>query len=196
MPVETRYFKNASVTINGLTCKSLALDQSGTEFVSSKTVNVAAFGGYMGIRVWKRSEAGVETEITEGVPVAQIETVDGDYRLTKSNTWNCPETSLADTDSIVVRVYVYINAWYLLTTSVFSTEQLGDSQLDSAEWTVYYVESHSFQMVGYTPKTTITFYFDGVNEGIDSRIENFTWTSIAPPPPEKVSHGDGLTFWD
>ena len=172
MTVETRYFKNASTTVNGLTCYPLALDQSGTGKTESVT-KADYMGCTVGIRVWKRTSAGVETEVTAGTPVAQVDVSDGESHALKSNTWACPFTSLASTDSIVVRVYAkFGTTWYQIGISVFTTEQLGASQLDAVTWAVYYYLSFIYEPY---PKNrgSVSFHFDGAD---NSRITNFTWT--------------------
>ncbi len=192
MPVETRYFKNATATVNGLAAYALALDLTGTLNSVAATVVGIYFAGDMGIRVWKRSAAGVETEITPGAPVAVVQYLDGDFRLLKSNTWNCPQTVLANTDSIVVRVYYRIpsgtGTWRLFTTGVFTTEQLGTQRLDAATWTVYYYGSLTANVA--LNRTGIEFIWDGA---YPSRIENFTWTPPAPPVAKRII-GDGFMW--
>lgn len=186
MTVETRYFKNASVTVNDLTCYPLALDQSGTSKTESTTRVRAYLGCTVGIRVWKRTSAPAETEITAGTPVAQVVTVDGDFHTLYSNTWNCPLTTLNSTDSIVVRVYAkFGTTWYQIGLSVFTTEQLGASQLDAATWTVYYYLSFSYVVA--TNRATVAFHFDGAD---NSRITNFTWSIVVV----RRMAGDGLTW--
>jgi hypothetical protein len=185
--VQTRYFKNLSVTVNGLTCLSLALDTTGTGRTESYT-KLNYTGCTVGLRVWKRNSAGVETEITAGTPVAQVVVGDGEYHALKSNTWNCPETTLASTDSIVVRVYACFDAWYLIGASVFTTEQLGASKLNAATWTVYYYLSFIYDSA--TRRGSVSFHFDGSDL---SRIEGFAWTSYAPPAGVPRFIGDGLS---
>jgi hypothetical protein len=184
MPTETRYFKNASTTVNGLTCYALALDMSGTLKAESYTD-----GNYQGCTVAcdvaVRHSDGSETVI--GSKVAQVDTVDGDYRELYSNTWACPQTSLSPSDSIVVRVYAkFGTTWYLIGASTFTTERLGGSQLDSATWTFYY-----YLGFAYDPNTrrgSVEFDFDGV---CPSRIENFAWTPAPVGVPRYI--GDGLS---
>lgn len=171
---ETRYFKNASVTVNGLSAYSLATDQSGTGTSQSKTQAGNYLGAKLGILVWKRGSGGNVTEITSGTQVAQITSVDGDFHQEYSNTWACPETSLASTDSIVIKVYYKFGAlaWGQLGTCVFTTEQIGASKLDSATWTVYYITSFTYDVD--LNRGSITFYWDGSD---NSRITNFSYTT-------------------
>jgi hypothetical protein len=193
MTVETRYFRNQQQTVNGLTSYMLELSKYGAQNALRYTTAGAYLTGDLGIRVYKRDSAGVETEITPGSPVAVVTYYDGDVTLEKSNTWDCPETSLANTDNIVVRIYARIpsgtGTWALITTNaVFSTGRLGASKLDAATWTVYYTGGFSYN--ASLNRAAIEFDFDGA---FNSRIENFTWTPYVPPPagvPRFI--GDGL----
>jgi len=193
MPVETRYFRNETQTVNGLTSYGLRLSKVNVGNTLSYARTGAYFAGDLGIRVWKRSIDGVETEITGGSPVAIVTYYDGDFQIEKSNTWSCPQTSLASTDSIVVRVYARIpsstGTWTLITGAIFSTEQLGASQLDAATWTVYYVGSFLYDVA--KNRAGIEFHFDG---SWNSRIENFSWSIAAPPPVLRQPIMNGLVY--
>jgi len=190
MTVETRYMRNERLTVNGLL--SFVLGTSNT--TSSNTATIGSFAYppaqhvYVGIRVWKRTSGGVETEITAGSAVAVVDLV-WDYAgshswLPASATWNCPQTSLATTDSIIVRVYgnVGVNPPTTLLKEqdgydcAFQTEQLGASSLDSATWTVNYYIDESYSPV--TKKQTWSFSFGTSNA--NSNIANFTWTPALP----------------
>lgn len=174
MTSETRYFQNDSHTINGLTANKLLTTQSAV----ATFCGVTPFGqknGAWGIRVWKRDSGGTETELTSGTPVAQVSRTANGQGI-QSNTWDCPETALADTDAIVVRVYYKINAgaWTLCQTWITNQAQNWDSpnQLDSATWTIYYYTWRSYDNKMNT--TQIRFYYgDAI---CNSRIENFTWS--------------------
>jgi hypothetical protein len=179
MPAELRYFKNASVTVNGLTAYALALDLADVSLTLLASAT-GALDGDLGILVSKRSSGGVETEITAGTPVAVQTWSDGEGIVLKSATWNCPETPLSPTDSIVLKVYGRVpsgtGTWTFL--AAFTTEQLGASKLAAATWTVYYYANFTYSPS--TNKGTLAFYIEGTQK---SRIENFTWI----PPPKIAS---------
>jgi hypothetical protein len=171
MPAETRYFKNASVTVNGLTAYELGTVNT----TISASVSVENPYNYMGIRVWKRSAAGVETEITSGACVAIVYTGTlGAAPAVRSATWSCPATPLSATDSIVVRVYSVdsngVTGQVLMAT--FTTGQLGATSLDAATWTVYYYNNRAV----YETTQYVAFYFG--NSTYPSRIENFSWSTV------------------
>jgi hypothetical protein len=188
MPVETRWYRYETTTINGLTAYKLALAKIGTSYIFARTVTRYVAGGYICIDVAVRHADGTETAVAS--KVAQIQTTAGDFELTLSATVDIPETSLSPTDAIVVRVYWRFGdetAWTLCAT--FITEQLGASKLDAATWTCYYTESHTATLVP-TPRSAMNFHIDGTYL---SRIENFTWTPYVPPAigiPRFI--GDGL----
>jgi len=145
---------------------------------------------YWGIRVWKRDAAGAETEITAGTPVAQVSRSSDGAGL-QSNTWNCTQTTLTSTDSIVVRVYIKFGsgAWTLLGLaspySVYSTEQIGASQLDAATWTVHYYTEREYD----PDEDTTGGMFAWGDALFNSRIENFSWSLVVA-----AWAGDGLTW--
>lgn len=68
---EIRYMRGNTTTVNNLTAYQLSTNQSDTAKYNT-------YGGYgscsvwWGIRVWERSSAGTETEITGGTPVALV----------------------------------------------------------------------------------------------------------------------------
>ncbi|MCJ7422767.1 hypothetical protein MUP01_00655 [Candidatus Bathyarchaeota archaeon] len=166
MTVETRYFTSTSESYKGITVKKLLTANTSSSLSAS-----TAYGGRFGIRVWKTDTSEVETEITAGTPVATVihngdVGDDGEFDA----TWACPETVLASTDRIVVRVYssrVTPTTWQLLQT--FITEQLGASKMDGATWTVHYCL--------YVSGTAVLFHYG--SSTYPSRITDFTWTSGA-----------------
>jgi hypothetical protein len=186
MPSEYRYLLKTTQTINGLTAKKLSTQsQSGTYESIGASKGSAATTVYMGIRVWKRASDGTETEITAGTPVAQVSTTTNRTPAPPlSATWNCPSTTLAATDSIVVRFYTKFDAgsWILLQTC--TTEQLGAQSLDAATWTVIYY----FEVINISINATSNLYYDGDVETLyyyPTDIQNFTWTPAAAPPVKK-----------
>jgi len=191
MPVETRYFKNESVTVNGLSAYNLALDLTGSTYTFTESRATYDATCNVGIRVWKRHADETEEELTAGTPVAQVTVTSGDSHVLKTATWDCPATSLNSTDSIVVRVYHNIGGtWDLLSTAVFTTEQLNASSLDASTWTVYYYLSYTATLVP-RPRSGISFHIDGSDQ---SRIENFSWSAVPPPVAAKKLYGDGLVW--
>jgi len=182
-PVETRYMRSDYAEVNGLNAYILGTSQT-TSSLNTTVLKVTStdYVVYCGIRVWKRNSAGVETEITAGEPVAVVSrSVNGEG--IQSNTWDCPQTALSSTDTIVVRVYlkVDVDAWQQGTGSQpnFQTEQLGASQLDAATWTVYY---YTVRQTATKPSARTGIIFHWGTSTYNSRVENFVWTEAAPPP--------------
>jgi hypothetical protein len=177
---ETRYFRSDTQTVNGLTAYKLL--PTNTTLYTEKSV--ARIYTYVGIRVWKRSAAGVETEITAGKAVARVTygTTYGVY----SATWSCPSTPLDPTDAIVVRVYDCASDGTIgALIAEFITEQLGAKSLDASTWTVYYwLRYVTVEYVEY-----VQFRFG--DSTYNSRIENFTWTPAPVGVPRYI--GDGLS---
>ncbi|NWG11745.1 hypothetical protein HXY33_08400 [Candidatus Bathyarchaeota archaeon] len=69
--ISPRYMRGDLHSVNGLQAYKLDANQSDISRVSSVT-DYACNTVYWGVRVWKRSAEGVETEITSGTPVAQV----------------------------------------------------------------------------------------------------------------------------
>jgi len=167
VPVETRYFRSDTHTVNGLTAYQL------------KTVNTTTLtsvsGGYQywGIRVFVRHADGTEEEVTAGTPVAQVfVTVAGWYNA----TWNCPSRTLSPTDAIVVRLYnapYSTGPWTLKREWI--TEQLGAGSLNASTWTVYYNFAVREAVIDYI---VIAYVFSHGNATYNSRIEGFAWTPV------------------
>lgn len=190
MPTQTRYFSSANVNVNGLAVNSLALAQSGVGETQSKTQVGLYLGCLVGVRIWKRTSAPAETEVTAGTPVAQVTTVDGDIHVEYDGTYTPAATALDATDSIVVRVYYKFGAlaWGLLTQCEFTTEQLGASQLDNVLWTVHYLLSFAFSVP--LTRAVVNFHFDGAD---NSRVTNFQWTAaVSGVLKRRLLNGLGL----
>jgi len=188
MPAETRCMRSDQDTVNGLTAYKLGTSNT-LSFTEKELAGVSA--GYIGIRVWKRDSGGSETEITSGVCVA-VASVPQNTPSLVNGSWNCPETPLALTDSIVVRVYACaVGGGSGILFATFTTEQLGATQLDSATWTVYY---YCVRIYDPELKKWFTCFFWG-DSSHNSKIENFTWVPAGAPPPAVAQPlGDGLTW--
>jgi len=153
MPVETRFMRSDFHTVNGLNARKLLIEQSSSSASYSYQYS-GEVTGYWGVRVFVRHEDGSETEITGGSAVAVVSRSSDGSGL-QSATWNCPETSLAETDAIVVRVYSDNNNPPTTLRTTFITEQLGASKLDAATWTIHY---YTQRTVSITAKTHYTDY--------------------------------------
>jgi len=171
MVTETRIFRKLTQTVNGLTAYIL-----GITYDIAPELRISTSGYTLaGIRVWRRDDAGNETEITAGTPVAVV-TIPAATGYIDA-TWDCPQTALASTDAIVVRLYFYSTSWVLQRTWI--TEQLGAQSLDAATWTV----RHWFILV-----VDVIYWRHGTSPS-SSIILNFTWTPAAPPPGYQYSDG-------
>jgi hypothetical protein len=152
------------------------------------------------VRVWRRTSGGVETEITSGTPVAQVQAL-ADIQDEYDATWDFPQTDLNTTDCVVVRYYYYQHqdlAWYQMPNMDtgnpidYITEQLGATRLSAATWTFHYnVNVWSFEG-GDPPKTFYAIELCWGNwGGLESRITNFTWETAAAGMKRRLRFGIG-----
>ncbi|PKN02738.1 hypothetical protein CVU76_01740 [Candidatus Dojkabacteria bacterium HGW-Dojkabacteria-1] len=175
---ETRYFRGDTQTVNGLSAYQLGTAQSNTR--RTTFYQLTGDGGSSlvtwGIRVWKRTSGGVETEITSGSPVATVER-SGNGAGTQLGYWSPPPTILNTTDSIVIRVYIQVgtSGWQQGgTPPVFTTNQLGNTLLGQEEWTVIYYTTRTSRTTGGQAGRYTQGDFDWGTSTYNSRIENFT----------------------
>ena len=178
MTSETRYFCNTEIAA------WFMLLTSNTIVGTSQSCSASGSKAYcdFGIRIYVEAADSSETEIDNiGGPHAIVRQTLGNSGML-SNTWDCPETALNDTDRIAVKVYGMLEGegWALIAR--FHTNQVQDwdspIQLVTVTWTVYYQVSVAYD--SKTGITTGTFFFG--SEGTKSRIENFTWSDGEPPP--------------
>lgn len=155
------FYMNSSVhEVHNLTAYQLI-----QELNNNATSHIILFSAtspfYLGIRVWCRSKAGTETELTNGTLVAQASIGFGQSGI-KSADWVAPERTWFLGDILVVKVYYrHVGTdWALLDT--FSTEPLLFQSLCTTKWKVYYCMSRNF--------THSIFYFGSAT--YPSRIEN------------------------
>ncbi len=182
---EVRYMRGVQneVTVNGLTTYYLGLTQSDTprNFYSGNRETL-----YTGMRVWVRDSSGNEVEVTGGTAEAVV-VRDSDGADIQTITWNCPQTLMNPTDSVVVRIYQERNVNPPTSlAATFTTEQLGATQLDPVTWTIHYYTQRGFFNILAWGTTTY-----------NSRIEGFTYSTgqvnNPPDPPVNVYPPHGST---
>jgi hypothetical protein len=163
-----RYMRGDTQTINGLNAYILNIPES-TSSASVTTSGLEAAPRW-GIRVFVRHSDGTETEAVLDGQTGTPKAVVGGSGLQSANT-SMSQTTLQSTDSLVVRVYIWLgadNGWSACAT--FTTEQLQASTLQAATWTVYYSVHTTFnRLYGYSG----TFYWGNT---YNSRIQNLQYT--------------------
>jgi len=162
------YMRSDQHTVNNATTYKLVENhtQTAASVNSSVTDPENEAYCYWGVRVWKRSSAGTETEITSGSPVAVVSRTSSGSGLQSAN-WTCPTTNLSITDCLVVRVYYKFDWTNYTQCSQFITLQLNATLLEAGTWTVYYYTQRSYN--SGTHKTYIYYYWDN---NYNSRTEN------------------------
>jgi len=174
MTVETRYYWVDTWTVNGLLAHKLLTTKDSID-TNTTAIATGSVTVYWGIRVFKIAADGSETEITSGVPVAEVSRSSAGIGI-QSATWACPLVDgLVSTDAIVVRVYIKFGSgsYNVLYESV--TEQLGAQSLDAATWTVDYYNRWQYVTI---PNFTRGYLYTGGTTFL-SGVENFTWTPAA-----------------
>jgi len=180
-------------------------DVSGRYWLKTTESNVLAeittgqaVGGnptcYYGIRVYRYLQDGSTVEITGGSAVAIASLAhDADLTTTISATWSCPQTALNLTDRIQVWLLANLSTPPTTGRGSWITEQLNETQLDAALWTVYYRVSRSKYWEEELQDWVYYFTFRHGISGDSSYIANF---SHSTPPPVAVAKPlmDGLTF--
>lgn len=165
------YMRSDQHTINnGTMYKIMATQTANTSMVSRYSLDPEnEYVGCWGIRVWRRSANGTETELTFGSPVAVVSRLSG--AGLQSANWTCPATSMNSTDSIVVRVYYGFDFYSYLQCAQFSTIQLNATSLCGQTWNVYYYTQRMYYTM--THRTYIYYYWDN---NCGSRIENVNYS--------------------
>ncbi len=162
------YMRSDQHTVNNATMYKLMENhtQTARSVNSSVTDPENEAYCYWGVRVWKRSSSGTETELTSGSPVALVSRTSSGSGP-QSTTWACPATNLSATDCLVVRVYYKFDWTSYTQCSQFITLQLNVATLAASTWTVYYYTQRSYN--SGTHKTYMYYYWDN---NYNSRIEN------------------------
>lgn len=162
------YMRSDQHTVNNATMYKLMDTHTGS-YNSTSTSSIDPENEWVcfwGMRAWKRSGNGTETEITVGSPVAQVSRATSGQGLQYA-TWNCSATNLCTTDCLVVRVYYSFDVGYWIQCAQFCTTQLNATSLSSQTWTVYYYTSRSYDSQQH--KTYMYYYWDN---NYNSRLEN------------------------
>ena len=162
--------RDDSWTQNGLNTYELNTSQSttGANYYNTDS-STNDHVGYWGIRIWKRSSAGVETEITAGSAVAIVSRDNSSGLI--SATYTPPQTVLSPTDTIVIRVYAGFVSPPTTLGRTFTTQQLGAVLLEAVQWTVWYFVDDWFNDPG-----NIRYFYWGTST-YNSRILNFTYAT-------------------
>ena len=176
---QTLYFSSTQTTINTKTAKTLLTDQPNQQG-SANYDHSNGWAYYWGIRVFKLTADGSETELTAGSPVA-IATIGTDSKgdliggnYLKTATWTPPQTPLEPTDAILIRVYYQCSGITWRQADQWGTSQLGATSLEGQTWTVsYYLSQNWYYGYDYTYHYTGRFYWG--TQTYDSHISNFTY---------------------
>ena len=171
MPVEDRYFRGDQQTVNGLTAYVLDTTQSDIARNISAINDTQLAGVTASVRVWVRHEDGSEDELTDGTwTQIAVTRTSADSGL-QSTTWDCPQTSLAETDAIHIQVKISVSGG-TSTIEDFITEQLGATQLDATTWTFYLWTEKVDKRI---PPSTAGYFRWGTST-YNSRIEGFSYS--------------------
>jgi hypothetical protein len=168
---EPLYMRSDQHTVNSATMYKLMENHTQTALSVNSSVTDPENEAYCywGVRAWKRSSAGTETELTSGSPVSVVSRTSSGSGL-QSATWACPGTNLSVTDCLVVRVYYKFDWINYTQCSQFITVQLNATTLAASTWAVYYYTQRSYNTGSH--KTYMYYYWDN---NYNSRIENVNY---------------------
>lgn len=171
------YMRSDQHAVNNATMCKLMNTHTGSYNVTSmsRLDPENEFVCYWGARIWRRMSNGTETELTSGSPVA---VVSRQYSGSgsQSASWSCPQTPIAMTDNLIVRVYYKFDYSNYTVSSQFSTVVLNATFIFGQTWTFYYYTQRSYS--SQTHSTTMSFYWDN---NYLSRIENVDYALLSPP---------------
>ena len=181
-PTETRYLFQ---TTNADGTKKLSTDYPAwtygaqTYLVSGSRTNAS-----WGIRVWNVTIAGVEQEITSGIPVAVVNRTANGGVSGQIGTWACPAANWDASSNCSLRVKWYggfnitgsgSGYWQFLVNSTTPTP-LGTNYINASTWTVTYYTKLS----NLATNARLDFYWDGLEESLNfypTRIVNIIYAT-------------------
>jgi len=180
---EARYLRGVvgEAAVNGLTSYSLGTANSNIAGNWAPGNNAQV---HLGMRVWKRSQAGTETEVTQGSPVATVNRTSNGNGF-QTATWVPPETVLDSTDSIVIRVYGDTTFPPATVRATFTSEQLGATLLESEQWTAQY-----WTRVGTVAQGGSDWFWG--TPAYDNHINGFTHSFVIS---SRDPHRDNMLNW-
>lgn len=191
-PVETRYFRKDTHTVNTVTLRKLLTSRSGASEYYQWSYDADPYvitKGRYDFYVYKRAVGGASTTIGSAIALT-TRTANGEGM--QSATWSCPATELVATDAIEVGIRLsceYDSYPASSAKRTFITEQLGAQQLNATTWTIY---RYSY-LAGYdTYSGTARVYYDTAT--YDTRITNFSWTAPPPVEPPTVTTQDATNI--
>jgi parallel beta-helix repeat protein len=146
-PRTDRFYLRAipnEITANGLTAYELGTNGTTGDVQFAPVMDKDGTHSW-GMRLWKRSAAGVETEITNGWEAIVTRDIDGNGP--QVSMWSPPSTPMDLTDSLVLRIYQgrNITAPFIPTVQVaeYITQPLNTNHLNSTVWEVSYFTRRS-----------------------------------------------------
>ncbi len=173
---ESRFLRSNAATVNGLTAYELGTTLTGSIGLFDQSATTSGDqSATWGIRVYIRHSSSTETEITSGMVATVARPSGGDAAGMQTNSWLCPETPLALTDSIVIEVWYQLGAGSPTIATEFTTPQLGATQLDAATWSVSYYTERDRSGGFFNRQTTALFHWGDTAH--NSRIENFAYST-------------------
>jgi hypothetical protein len=184
---ETRFMRSDQANVNSLNCYKLLTSNSvNPDIIYCSKDSGSAVQIKWGFRVYKRTSAPVETQITasasDPITICTLGTAtssEAEYFC----LWDCPSTALSSTDSIVFRISHKVGtASWIDGDATFQTEQLGASNLDANTWNVTVHAQYTNYGSPYGCESILWFG----SSGHDSRIGSFKWTVASGTNYESV----------
>ena len=130
------YFRSDTFTNNNST--AYGLDPTNTNSLANINTTITTETVTYGFRVWQLHRYGTTTELTDGLPNAQV-TRSADGSGWQNGTWLCPETTLTlGVDALKVGIYISLDGGSTWTQkATYITHPLLTSSLLEQTWTFY-----------------------------------------------------------
>ena len=128
------YFRSDTFTNNNSTANGL--DNTNTNTATNTNTTITTETVIYGFRVWKLHRYGTTTELTDGLPNAQVTRSD-DGSGWQNGTWLCPATSLTlGVDAVKVGIYISLDGGSTWTQkATYITRPLISTALLEQTWT-------------------------------------------------------------
>jgi hypothetical protein len=178
----TLYFRSDTFHTNNVTGYGLHTENTAT-YTTISDVGAGDVDVSFGFRVWHVSTRGVQTELTDGVPIAVV-TRSADGIGYQYGYWNCTEKTLTTgMDALKVIVYTRFDSGDWAALAVYITNLLMEKAIRASIWTFTVYTSRVYN----TSNTQAEFFFGSAD--YSSAISGIDFWH---PTPQEIALALGL----